>query len=125
MLDSGINLYPQINEFILNYSGSKFCLSDLDNCGSSLSLFLPWSLVTKISTSANVVCEAELKAVLQLADNVHTLEIVDEDGILSAAILRDRNDLGTIVNRKVNTSLVKNKVFMKFIRSELMRVKTD
>ncbi|CAF4300258.1 unnamed protein product [Rotaria magnacalcarata] len=99
MLDSGIKLYPRINEFILDYSGS-ILLPDLDNCRSSLSLFLPWLLVTKISTNADVVCVAELKAVLQLADNVHTLEIVDEDGILSAAILYNQNDLGTIVNRK-------------------------
>ncbi|CAF1641169.1 unnamed protein product [Rotaria magnacalcarata] len=124
MLDSGIKLYPRINEFILDYSGS-ILLPDLDNCRSSLSLFLPWLLVTKISTNADVVCVAELKAVLQLADNVHTLEIVDEDGILSAAILYNQNDLGTIVNRKIRSFGLSNSTLTLFNAENICKLLVD
>ncbi|CAF2571445.1 unnamed protein product [Rotaria sp. Silwood2] len=125
MLDKIINLYPRINELILNNSANKIYLSDLDNCRSSLSLFVPWSLITKILINADIVGVAELEAVLQLADNVHTLEIVDEDGILSPAILYNKNDLGTIVNRKIRSLGLNNCTLTLFNAEDICKLLVD
>jgi len=74
-----------------------------------MSLFIPWSLITKISINSNSIGAAELEVVLQLAYNVHTLELIDEGGILSPAILYNKDNLGTILNLKVSISRFKEK----------------
>ncbi|CAF1267735.1 unnamed protein product [Rotaria sordida] len=125
MLDNVINLYPHINKLALNNSENKTCLLDLDNCRNSLSLFVPWLLITKISINADFVGVTELEAILQLADNVHTLEIVDEDGILSPAILYNKNDLGTMVNRKIRSFGLNNCTLTLFNAEDICKLLVD
>jgi hypothetical protein len=65
-------------------------------------------LLTKISIAdGHIVNAAKLEALLQLAYNLHTLEIQDDSGILPRAILHNYNNLGTRINQQVRISILK------------------
>jgi hypothetical protein len=103
---SGVKLFSHANELSIEVCEKKSCISDLINCRSSMSLLVPWLLLTKISIeNFNTISAAQLASLLQLAYNIQTLEIFDEDGALTHALLHNEDNLGTIVNRQVSISV--------------------
>ncbi len=90
-------------------SYDKSCLSGLGKCNSSISSFVPWSLLARISTDkGDVVTAAQLKAILRMAYNAHTLIISDRNDILSRAMFLN-TDLGTPLSEQVSVSILKKK----------------
>ena len=76
------------------YDSSKY-LADLGHCGSVISSCVPWSSIRKFSIhQATSVSAGELESILQLAYNVDTLEIHDNEGVLSRLILRNSDHFG-------------------------------
>jgi len=105
-----VGLFPRVNELFINGFNSKSCLSDLDNCRDSISPHIPWSLLKKISIDDDaIISAAELKAILQMAYNVDTLQISHNEGILNDAIFRDTDGIGARVNRQVSISILQEK----------------
>jgi hypothetical protein len=105
-----VDLFPRVNELFINGFNSKSCLSDLDNCRDSISPHIPWSLLKKISIDDDaIISAAELKAILQMAYNVDTLQISHNEGILNDAIFRDTDSIGARVNRQVSISILQEK----------------
>lgn len=96
------DLFPYINELILHRDETESCLSSLGDCKSSLSIFVPWSLLTTITIhEGNIINAAQLKSIIQLADHVHTLALTDETGILTRDILQNKDNVATILNQTV------------------------
>jgi hypothetical protein len=112
---AGINFYSHATELLINAYEKKIYLLDLANCTSSISRLVPWSLLTQIIVdNENTISATELEAILEIAYNVDTLEINDEDGILPRAILSNTGHLATRINRQVSISFLKRKVSFKF-----------
>jgi hypothetical protein len=67
-------------------------------------------LLKKISIDDDaIISAAELKAILQMAYNVDTLQISHNEGILNDAIFRDTDSIGARVNRQVSISILQEK----------------
>ncbi len=112
---SGVKLFPHANELSIEVCERESCLSDLGNCRSSMSLLVPWALLKKISIeNFNIISAAQLASILQLAYNIQTLEIGDEPRALLRALLRNEDNLGTIVNRQVSISVLKVSVVVRY-----------
>jgi hypothetical protein len=100
------NLFPHINELLIDRPASR--LSYFDDCRSSMSRLIPWSLLTKITINGGGIMNAtQLGSILRLADHVHTLELSDMTGILPHAILYNKKNLSSIINLRVKI-LIKN-----------------
>ncbi|CAF1605589.1 unnamed protein product [Rotaria magnacalcarata] len=96
------DLCSRVNELLLFDSIGNSCTSVVDNCRSSIMSLVPGPLKTKITIDADdLVKAAELEPILRMAYNVNTLEICDETGILSQAILRNTDNLGTRADEQV------------------------
>ncbi|CAF3108752.1 unnamed protein product [Rotaria sp. Silwood2] len=96
---SGVKLFPQANELLIHETEREVFLSDISNCKSSILLCVSWSSLTKISIeNFQTISEVQLAPILQLACNLHTLEITDESDTLPHALLHNEDNLGTIVN---------------------------
>jgi hypothetical protein len=100
------HLFPRANELYLTGHRKETCISELSNFRSSVSSFVPWSLLRKISIDeGDIVTTAELESILRMACNVHTLEIREDEGIFPHAILHNIDNLGTRVNEQVRVSI--------------------
>ena len=104
-----INLFPCANELFLFGHKKSNRLSELVNPTNSVSSMVPWSLLTKISIDIGdvVVTVSTSESILRMAYNVHTLEICDDRGGLTRAILRNINHLGIRVCQQVTISFQK------------------
>ncbi|CAF4144115.1 unnamed protein product [Rotaria sp. Silwood2] len=99
---NAVHLFPRANELFLIDYRKETCVSELGNFRSSISSLVPWSLLTKISIDeGDVVTTAELESILRMAYNVHTLDICEESGNFSHAILYNIDNLGTRVNQEI------------------------
>ncbi|CAF3005575.1 unnamed protein product [Rotaria sp. Silwood2] len=101
---SGEKLFPHANKLLIIVCERESCLADLSSCRSSMSLLVPWSLLIKISIdNYDTISTAQLASMLQLPYNIQTLEIDDDDGVLPRGLLRNEDNLGTIVNRQIQS----------------------
>ena len=101
---AAMKLFPHTSELFLVDNVSNDHLSHLIDPESSMSLRVPWSLLTKISISAGTVVSAEqLEGILRLANRVHTL-LLDGTGEFTRAILRRNQHLCAFLNRQVRIS---------------------
>ncbi|CAF0994060.1 unnamed protein product [Rotaria sordida] len=101
---NGVKLFPYANELFIEVCERESRLIDLSNCRSSISLLVPWSSLKKISIENNsTISPAQLASILKSAYNIHTLEINDEDSNLVHALLNNEDNLGTIVNRQIQS----------------------
>ncbi|CAF1256905.1 unnamed protein product [Adineta steineri] len=99
-----IDLFPHANELVLRAYKQKNCFSEFGNCQSFTSSSIPWTLIRKISIEEDVnITAIELESILQMASHVHTLSIADFRGYLPRAILHNHNDLGTRVNKQIDS----------------------
>ena len=102
-----VDLFPHANELFLTDYRKENCILEFDNLRSSISSLVPWSLLTKISINeGDVVTTAELESILRMAYNVHTLDIGENIGIFSDAILHNIDNLGTRVHQQVRVSIL-------------------
>ncbi|CAF4005015.1 unnamed protein product [Rotaria sp. Silwood1] len=104
-----VDLFPRANELVLHGYRNENCVLELGNVTSSISSLVPWSLLRKISIdNSDVVTTAELESILRIAYNVHSLHIWENTGNFRQAVLRNINNLGTLVNKQiVNRCLTK------------------
>ncbi|CAF3183626.1 unnamed protein product, partial [Rotaria sp. Silwood2] len=81
------DMFPRANElFLTDYREETF----------------PWPLLTKISNDEGaIVTTTELESILLMAYNVHTLDIWEDKGINSSAILHNIDNLGTRIKTLV------------------------
>ncbi|CAF0779352.1 unnamed protein product [Adineta steineri] len=99
-----IDLFPHANELVLRACKQKNCFSEFGNCQSFISSLIPWTLIRKISIEEDVnITAIEFESILQMASHVHTLSIAGFRGYLSRAILHNQNDLGTRVNKQIDS----------------------
>lgn len=95
-------MFPRANKLSLYGYKKTNCIRDLVQSGSSISSFVPWSLLTQIEINdSDVITQHTLKSLLEIAYNVHTLEIIDHRGILTRTILYNKDNYGTRINRQV------------------------
>jgi len=94
--------FPHAN--ILSLYGYKKtnCIRDLVKCESSVSSFLPWSLITTIEIyESDVITQHTFKSLLEKAFNVDTLKIFDHRGIITRTMLYNKENYGTRINQQV------------------------
>ncbi|CAF2063646.1 unnamed protein product, partial [Rotaria magnacalcarata] len=120
------DLCSRVNELLLFDSIGNSCTSVVDNCKSSIMSLVHGSLITKITIDADdLVKAAELEPILRMAYNVNTLEICDETGILSQAILRNTDNLGTRADEQiVNWDCEVLNIFCTLLSNQLCNLKT-
>ncbi|CAF3359636.1 unnamed protein product, partial [Rotaria sp. Silwood2] len=81
------DMFPRANElFLTDYREETF----------------PWPLLKKISNDeSDIVTTTELESILLMAYNVHTLDIWEDNGINSSAILHNIDNVGTRIKTLV------------------------
>ncbi|CAF3430769.1 unnamed protein product [Rotaria sp. Silwood2] len=115
---NAIDMFPRANELFLTGYRKETCISELGNFRSSISSLVPWPLLTKISIDeGDIVTTTELESILRMAYNVHTLDIWEDNGIFSHAILHNLDNLGTRVNQQIKT-LVMDDISLTFKNAE-------
>ncbi|UJR32550.1 hypothetical protein I4U23_020012 [Adineta vaga] len=103
MLINSENLFPRAETIFLQGHKKVNSLRNLGSCRSSLSSLVPWSLLTNIEINhSNVLTSSILESKLRMANNVHTLELFDDCGILLQSILRNHN-LTSLINQQIKS----------------------
>ncbi|UJR07375.1 hypothetical protein I4U23_011661 [Adineta vaga] len=101
---NAFELFSHANELVISDYGNKVCLSNIRNCKSSISLLIPWSLLTIISiTNCDVITADELEPILRMAYNVHTLRIYKNRRISSSAIMRIYDNLESRASEQIES----------------------
>ncbi|CAF1213477.1 unnamed protein product [Adineta steineri] len=102
-----VDLFPYADELFLEGYYDKDCFFELNNCKSSISLLVPWPLLTKISFDEGVVVSVhELELILRKAYNVRTLHIYSGNENLSRSILRNTDGVGTRINEQIESFIL-------------------
>jgi hypothetical protein len=105
------NLFPRANTLSLCGYKKINCVRDLGKSGCSISSLVPWSLLTHIEINdSDVITHHTLQSLLRIAYNVHTLEIIDDRGILLRTILHNKDNFGIRINHQVRNSILKKYV---------------
>ncbi|CAF5088563.1 unnamed protein product [Rotaria sp. Silwood1] len=95
------NLFPRANTLSLCGYKKVNGVRDLGKPGCSISSLVPWSLLTHIEINhSDVITQHTLQSLLRIAYHVHTLEIIDERGILLRTILHNKDNFGTHINQQ-------------------------
>ncbi|CAF3839180.1 unnamed protein product, partial [Rotaria sp. Silwood1] len=95
------NLFPRANTLSLCSYKKVNGVRDLGKRGCSISSLVPWSLLTHIEINhSDVITQHTLQSLLRIAYNVHTLEIIDERGILLRTILHNKDNFGIHINQQ-------------------------
>ncbi|CAF4102584.1 unnamed protein product [Rotaria sp. Silwood2] len=101
---TNVDLLLRPNELYISNNQYDECLTELGNCGSSLSSLVPWSLIKKITIHGSYsVSAAQLEAILRIAYNVDTLELYDDMGHLTQLIFRNTDQVGIRVNQQIRS----------------------
>ncbi|CAF3843521.1 unnamed protein product [Rotaria sp. Silwood1] len=104
------NLFPRANTLSLCSYKKVNGVRDLGKRGCSISSLVPWSLLTHIEINhSDVITQHTLQSLLRIAYHVHTLEIIDERGILLRTILHNKDNFGIHINQQVRNSILKEK----------------
>ncbi|CAF1310206.1 unnamed protein product [Rotaria sordida] len=102
------DLFPRANTLSFYGYNKTNCVRDLANCRSSISSLVPWLLLTNIKINhSDVITQHTLVSILGMGYNVHTLDIVDDRGILVRTILHNKDKFGTQINEQVRNSILK------------------
>ncbi|CAF4498723.1 unnamed protein product, partial [Rotaria sp. Silwood2] len=98
------HLFPRGNTLSLCGYKKINRVRDLGKSGCSISSLVPWSLLTHIQINqSDVITQHTLQSLLRLAYNVHTLEIIDDRGILLRTILYNKDNFGTRINQQIKS----------------------
>ncbi|CAF1234545.1 unnamed protein product [Rotaria sordida] len=99
-----IDLFPRANTLSLYGYKKTNRIRDLVNSINSISSLVPWSLLTHIQINgSDIITQYTLKSMLQMAYNVHTLEIFDDRGILFRSMLHNKDNFGTLINQQIKS----------------------
>ncbi|CAF1373545.1 unnamed protein product [Rotaria sordida] len=99
-----IDLFPRANTLSLYGYKKTNRIRDLANSRNSISSLVPWSLLTHIQINgSDIITQYTLKSMLQMAYNVHTLEIFDDRGILFRSMLHNKDNFGTRINQQIKS----------------------
>ncbi|CAF4005166.1 unnamed protein product [Rotaria sordida] len=102
------DLFPRANTLSFYGYNKTNCVRDLANCRNSISSLVPWLLLTNIKINhSDVITQHTLVSILGMGYNVHTLDIVDDRGILVRTILHNKDKFGTQINQQVRNSILK------------------
>ncbi|CAF1385267.1 unnamed protein product [Adineta ricciae] len=101
---NAMNLFPRINTLSLfGYKKMKY-IRDLGNIRSSISSLVPWTLFTHIEINdSDVITHHTLRSILEMAYNVHTLDIFDDRGVFFRTILHNKDSFGRRINQQIKS----------------------
>ncbi|CAF1004592.1 unnamed protein product [Adineta steineri] len=98
------NLFPHTDTLRLYGYKKTNRIRDLVKCESSVSSFIPWSLISKIEINdSEVITQHTLKSLLEKAYNVDILDIVDHRGIIIRTMLYNKENYGTRINQQIKS----------------------
>ncbi|CAF1383416.1 unnamed protein product [Rotaria sordida] len=98
------DLFPRANTLSFYGYNKTNCVRDLANCRNSISSLVPWLLLTNIKINhSDVITQHTLVSILGMGYNVHTLDIVDDRGILVRTILHNKDKFGTQINQQIKS----------------------